>query len=365
MARGRVRAGALLVVTLALLLGCGDSGGTRQELKDGRAAGPGFAFTLPKRFEVFSPDEKMNRKLDRALREALPTLDQSGLLRAGFWVREGERSRRAIVNVVVEPITADTSLDTVAQGALALLRTKAQDVRELPALDALGSEPAAGVAYTLDDLDSRGIMAKRGSYAYTLTVQMPPGNAKRLDELARRAAASWEWEPLDGRARARLAPLARARGTGWATTLPSGWRATDKATLERAGQGALDGVWRGFVDPAGAVNVNIAARPLPGDQRLDTLLTAVADVERRQLTRPGSKVKLEALERGQRTSVDGEPAGTLELRTRANGLPLRQREVVTQHDGRLYRITLTSRPERFAEDARALADTLARWRWTG
>jgi len=349
---------------LALLASCGGKGKFEEgELKDGRATGAGFAFTLPEGWKSELPSDATKREVARTVSKALPGLDLQGIFLAGYWAKPSDRDRRALVNVGVEPVTADTDLERVIAGAEGLLGSKAESLRRLGAPAKLGEEPAVTLAYRAGKLDKRAITAKRGDYAYTVNVQMKTGYSADLDALTRRVAKSWRWRPPDARQRSRLAAVSRASGRGYRTTLPPGWRATGQEALRKSGATGIDSLWRGHVGASSSTNVNVAAVQAPG-QDLEEILGQVIASERAQARQGRSGFEIESLRKGADTTVGGDEAKTIELRSTARGQRLGQRELVTLHSGTLYRITLSAERARYAQDSRAFERTLRAWRWT-
>ena len=146
-----------------LLASCGGNKFEEGDLKDGRATGAGFAFTLPKGWKSELPSDATKREVARTVSKALPGLDLQGIFLAGYWAKPSDQERRALVNVGVEPVTRDTDLERVVAGAERLLGSKAESMRRLGAPSQLGREPAVTLAYRLGKLDKRAITAKRGT----------------------------------------------------------------------------------------------------------------------------------------------------------------------------------------------------------
>lgn len=355
------------VVATALALTVASCGGNEKfeegDLKDGRAAGAGFAFTLPARWKSEVPSNAGKRELARVIGKKFPGLDLQGILVAGVWAKPSDRDRRPVVNVAVEPVTRDTTLEAVAAGSEALLRGKGGAVRRVGSPAALNGEAALTIAYRAGERDTQAVIAKRGDYSYTVTVQMQIGHGGDLKALTRRVARAWRWPAPSGRQRSRLASLSRAGGRGYRTTLPPGWRATGRAALRQAGEsGGIDSLWRGHVGGGPSTNVSVAVAPVPG-RNLDAVLRQVVADERLQARQPGSVFRIDSLRKGADSRIDGERARSIELRSTIRGRRLGQREVVTLHAGRLYRITFSAERARYDGDAGQFDRTLRAWRW--
>jgi len=68
-----------------LLASCGGNKFEEGDLKDGRATGAGFAFTLPKGWKSELPSDATKREVARTVSKALPGLDLQGIFLAGYW----------------------------------------------------------------------------------------------------------------------------------------------------------------------------------------------------------------------------------------------------------------------------------------
>jgi hypothetical protein len=360
--RGRTTAAALLALTF--LGGCGGSNGYDSSgLDHGRATGPGFTFRLPDGWKAYTPREAAAQKIRRGVESKVKGLDTRGLLISGFWAHRGDK-RRPIVDVVVEPVTEDTLLGPLTRSSARVANSSDAVVSGVTTAARLGPDPAGGYSTVVHGSHGRTVVATHGPYAYTLTVEMRPGHDADLTALTRSIARSWRWRALASADAKKLAPLARAGGTGYRTVLPPGWRATSKATLERAGQSGYDGLWRGWVGANGSTSVGVRTRQAPSGVTLEQALSAVAASERQTTKRLAAQVRLTRLTRGAKREIGGEPAGTLELALVTAQGRVRTREVVVLHAGRAYGFTLSSTPARFAHDAAQFATALNRLRWT-
>ncbi|MBA2793208.1 MAG: hypothetical protein H0U32_04320 [Thermoleophilaceae bacterium] len=363
-----MRAIGLVVLCAVLAGGCGGGAEPKLDrLSDGRAQGAGFVFELPEHWQALETTEELEREVSDAVTEEIPGLDaQAGFLFAGFWVQPDEKDLRPSVNVNVEPVTADTSLDALATSSLALVEAK---IEERPAQQParLGGAPAVRYSYEDEDeegraVQTRGIVVKRGDFAYTLTLQMTgSGAAEPVDELTGQIGSTWRWREPDAQERKDLSDLSDFEGEGYRVTLPPGWRGTGKEALGDSGPAGIDALWRGFVGSGSSTNVNVARLDYPtGD--LAVALREVAREERRTDAATPA-FELDSLDIVSAPAVDGEPAGALELTSTANGNRLRQLEVVVLRESQLYRITLSSLRERYPPERRAFLEALATWRW--
>jgi hypothetical protein len=365
--RGRALAATLAALTL-VAAGCGGEGEggslDTERLDGGRAQGAGFTFELSEDWSSVQDTDALERGVARE--SDVPGLDVgAGVELAGAWVLRSDEENRPSVNVTVEPVTRDTSLQTIAAGSAALLRTSSgADVTPRPATR-LGGSPAAALAYSTDEdgepFEKRFVLTQRGDYAYGLTAQMRTRDGDRVDELVERIVSSWRWREPSAAERRKLAGLSAFRGTGYRVTLPPGWRGTGKEALAETGQlEGVDSLWRGHMGERTSTNVNVGAMPQPGDD-LDEVLEQVEESERTNLSNVGAK--LHSIERGPRLRLGGEPAASLDLESTVNGERLRHFEVVVLHARRAYRVTLSGAEQRHATDRREFLATLRTWRW--
>ena len=360
--RSRIAAAALFA--LLALAGCGGSNGYDSSgLDHGRATGPGFTFRLPDGWKAYTPREAAAQKLRRGIESKVKGLDTSGLLISGFWARRGAAGR-PLVDVVVEPVTEDTDLGPLTRSSARVAARSGASVSDVSTALRLGPDPAGGYSTVIRGLHARTVAATHGPYAYTLTVEMRPGHDTELDALTRSIARSWKWRiptPADTK---KLAPLARASGTGYRTVLAPGWRATGKATLERAGTSGYDGLWRGWVGAKGSTSVGVRTREASSSVTLEQALNAVAASERRTAKRLAPQLRLIRISRGARSEIGGAPAAALELELATPQARVRTREAIVLHGGRAYSFTLSSPSLRFTRDAAQFATALRRLRWT-
>jgi hypothetical protein len=296
----------------------------------------------------------------------VPGLDVgAGIVFGGAWADTEHRDERRSVNVVIEPATADSSLEDIARSSVTLLQRTTGGARVTTSSTTLGGEPA--VAYSVRSrqndrqVDSRGLIAHRGVYAYTVTLQQrAPGQG--LDGLARSVAAGWKWVTPSGRDAAKLERLRELDGTGYHVTIPPGWRGTRGKAAQKAGLQGVDSFWAGHLGNGYSTNVNVGAGQAPVPN-LNAAIKAIAQLERTTSRQAGGRFELTSLSRGGDLTLDGEKAGSLIVTSKAAGKSLRQVEVVALHDSRLYRITLSAEASREAKDERAFKTALASWRW--
>ena len=153
-------------------------------------------------------------------------------------------------------------------------------------------------------------------------------------------------------------------GTGYAVTVPDGWRDRSEEGEEIEVQGfSPDTVLIGTRDEGFATNVNIIRTP-----GIELDLDAQTRLERKLLEEGGppgeDKVDpAQELTPVERTTVAGEEARAYEFRLPQDDMLLRLRQLLTIRDGTAYVITLTTAPDRFDEDRDDLDSILDSWEW--
>lgn len=360
---------AVCAIALCMLaVGCGAEGSEPEakRLPDGTAEGPGFRFQLSEDWGTVETTEQLEGEFFDAATAELPELDaEAGLLLAGIWVQPGEDDLRPVVNVIAEPVTAATSLESLARSTLAPIERSVERPAREPA--SLGGDPAVRYAYRDEDdedrvVEKRGIVAKRGDVAYTLSAQMTGGGAAgAVDELVDGIASSWSWREPDDGEREELSGLSEFEGEGYEVTLPPGWRGTGRDALAATGEQDIEALWRGWIGSSFSTNVNVSRIRSPTADLSVALRELARDERRSAAAAPNFAVG--SIMEVRVPQLDGDPAGALELTSTVNRRRLRNLEVVAIHDSLLYRVTLASLRERYPSERRAFLRSLASWRW--
>jgi hypothetical protein len=263
--------------------------------------------------------------------------------------------------VVVEPLTRDTELGAYEAGSVALLRAVGREVGP-PRRTRLAGEPAAVVASSRkkdgETVNTLQVLAKRGDYGYTVTVQTRTDDPAGARELMEDVTATWRWVPPTAEGRRTLAGLSDFSGTNYRVTLPPGWRGTGREALndQQAFAGA-DSLWRGWIGEAGATSVTVTST---GSQ-FEELEDALIHVEEREAETLARQADSLSIRRGPRREVGGAPAGSLDIVMTIGGQELRQLEVVVFHSPGYWQIKLSGLPSRHARDRRAFMRALDTW----
>jgi len=361
-----MRALTAAALAAAFLLGaCGGSGDKLAKLPGGRAAGPGFEFQLSGAWRALRDLRELSRVVTGSAAKQVPGLDVSaGIVFGGAWTDTSNTKARRTANVVIEPVTSDSSLEDVARSSVSLLGRTAGG-RITTRRTNLGGEPA--VAYRRRSkqrgrsIDTLGLIAHRGDHAYTVTLQgRSPGSG--LESLGHKVSGGWKWVPPSGRSAARLERLRELDGSGYHVTLPPGWRGTRGKAAQQAGLQGVDSFWSGHLGNGYSTNVNVGATAAPV-KNLDTAAKAIAQLERSTARQSGGRFKVASLRRGRDLRLGGSRAALLEVGSSVAGSPLQQREVIALHASRLYRVTLSAQAGREPKDERAFRAALKTWRW--
>jgi hypothetical protein len=350
------------------LAACGSSNDKLASLPGGRATGPGFSFPLNGDWRALRNLQELQKVVSGSTAKQLPGLDiGAGFVFGGAWTDTAHSDAHRSVNVVIEPATSDSALDDIARSSITLLERSTNGARIATGRSRLAGEPA--IAYALTSLQhgrhtaSHGLIVHRGPYVYTVTVQeRAPG--KGLDPVERKLLAGWRWVPPSGSGVQRLARLRSLSGSGYHVTLPPGWRGTLGKAAAQAGLTGVDSLWRGHLSNTYSTTVNVGATRAPV-KSVDSATNAVARVERATAKQSGGRFKLQALTKSPEIRLGGSKAGVLDITSTADGVRLRQVEVVALHGGRVYRITLSAERAREHKDARAFRQALTSWRWRG
>jgi uncharacterized protein YbdZ (MbtH family) len=343
-----------LLAAVLLLAGCGSDDPHTKKVDKGRASGAGFSFTLPDGWRAVDRPAERQRLFEKSAAGKVKGLDTAGFLTAGVWGKDD--AQRGAVVVIVEPVPADTSDAVVDHAVGTALEQFYEDVHPLASPAQLGGGRVRAARYRYEDSEQRALAARRGDYLYTVNIAMRKGNTAKLDALFRQIVSTWRWSA------GTAPPLERLRhftGSGYAVTLPAGWRATGKLQLAKAADSpqGVDSVWRGVVGERFATNVNIISSRGGGD--IATLVDQLTEAERGGT----GGYSVQSIRRGADAEIDGEPAASIEIRARQSGIALRTREFITTHAGRIFQMTLATLPERFEKDAQAFAAALQTWRW--
>lgn len=357
----------LVLAAAMLLTACGEETSI-STLEDGLAEGPGFSFELGEDWAGADDAEGLKDLAEEGFEEELPGIDIDGLLFAGFWIQP-ESDEKLRVNVVVEPITADTSTALITdQTEFSLSELAAGEIerRELE----FETESAPTLVYTreAEDLRTWSILLRRDDLNYIVTVQGEGEADGAIEPLAEQIAETWRYREPSPAEQAELDSPRMFEGDGYAVTVPPGWRPTGKEALG-ADPTALgpnsefvDSVWRGQISPTFATNVNVIASDVVPSYTVDD---AARDVLRDERANLGGAAGASGLESSfaKDLQVDGEPARDLRLSFESDGLEVMVSEVIVVHDGTAFTIALTSTPDRFDEDRQAFAAALKSWRW--
>jgi hypothetical protein len=137
------------VCAIALgLTACGGSGDKLAKLPGGRAAGPGFQFQLSGDWRALRDLRELSRVVTGSAAKQVPGLDVgAGIVFGGAWADASDSKARRTANVVIEPVTSDSSLEDVARSSVALLaRTPGGGSRRGPPTSAASPPWPTGAA---------------------------------------------------------------------------------------------------------------------------------------------------------------------------------------------------------------------------